>query len=56
MLKPISNRSLFKLIISDQTLVKLKWFLRVYAHLNGQMFSGGLEQFSITTKCLGLKV
>ena len=32
-LKPISNRSLFKLIISDQTLIKLKW---IFAYILDQ--------------------
>ena len=42
-LKPSFNRSLFKLTISDQTLIKLK----LYLHLNGQQFIVVLEQFSL---------
>ena len=55
MLKPCSNRSFFKLIISDQMLIKLKLFFPVYGHFNGQTFSGVFENFSITSKFLRLK-
>ena len=44
-LKPSSNSSLFKLIISDQTLIKLKRFLPIYVHFNGQTFSSVFEVF-----------
>ena len=53
-LKPISNRSLFKGIISDQMLIKLERILPIYVHLNGQTLSGVFEQFSFTSKFLGL--
>ena len=52
-LKPISDQSLFKLIISDQTIINL--ILPIYVHFNGQTFSGFFEQFSFTSKCLRLK-
>ena len=39
-LNKISNWSLFKLIISDQALIKLKIFLPIYMQFNGQKFSG----------------
>ena len=57
-LKPTANRSLFKLIISDQTLIKLKllFFLPIYVHFNGQTFRGVFEQFSFTSNFRGLKV
>ena len=55
-LKPSSNWSLFKLIISDQTLIKLKLFLPIHVHFNGQMFSSVFEQFSFTSKFFGLKM
>ena len=44
-LKPSSNRSLYKLVIFDQTLLKLRLFLPIYVHLNGQTFSSVFEQF-----------
>ena len=53
--KPISNQSLFKLIISGQTLINWNKILSIYAHFNGQTFSGAFEQFSFTAKFLGLK-
>ena len=55
-LKPSSNWSLFKLIISDQTLIKNSTdFLLIYVHFNGQKFSSVFEQFSFTSKFFGLK-
>ena len=51
--KPSSNWSLFKHIISDQTLIKLKLFLPIYVHFNGQTFSSDFEQFSFTSKFFG---
>ena len=47
--KPSSNRSLFKLTISDQTLIRLP----KHVHLNGQTLSGVLEYFSFTPTFLG---
>ena len=55
-LKPSSNWSLFKLIISGQTLIKLKIFLPIYVHFNGQTLSSVFEQFSFTSKSFGLKM
>ena len=55
-LKPSSNWSLFKLIISDQTLIKLKRFLSIYVHFNGQTFNSVFEQFSFFSKFFGLKM
>ena len=55
-LKPSSNRSLFKLIISDQTLIKLTGFLPICVHFNGQTFSSVFEQFSFTSKFFGIKM
>ena len=51
-LKPISNQSLFKLIISDQTL-KNEMNFCLYVHFNGQTFSGVFEQLSFASKFLG---
>ena len=52
--KPISNPSLFKLIISDQKLIKLKlFFLSKYLPFKGQKLSVALEQFYFTPKLLG---
>ena len=43
----ISNWSLFKLIISEQALITLKWFCcLIYVQFNGQKFSG-LFQFTV---------
>ena len=55
-LKPSSNWSLFKLIISDETLIKSKSFLPIYVHFNGQTFSSVFEQFSFTSNFFGLKM
>ena len=55
-LKPSSNWSLFKPIISDQTLIKLKYFLPIHVHFNGQTFSSVFEQFSFTSKFFWLKM
>ena len=56
-LKPSSNWSLFKLIIFDQTLIKLKcFFLPTYVYFNGQTFSSVSEQFSITSKFFWFKM
>ena len=54
-LKPSSNRSLFKLIISDQTLINCNEVSPIYVHLNGQTFRGVFEQFSFTSKFWGFK-
>ena len=40
----ISNLLLLKLIISDQALITVKWFLPKYVQLNGQKFSGLSEK------------
>ena len=49
-LKPSSNWSLFKLIISDKTLIKLKMMLfLIYVYFNGQTLSSVFEQFSFTS-------
>ena len=53
-LKPSYNRSLFKLIISVQTLIKLKIILPIYVHFNGQTFSGVLNSF-LNLKIFGVK-
>ena len=55
-LKPSSNWSVFKLIISDQTLIKLKYFLPIYVHFNWQTLRSVFQQFSFTSKCFGLKM
>ena len=31
-------------------------FLLIYVHFNGQTFSSAFEQFSLTSKCFGLKM
>ena len=55
-LKPSSNWSLFKPIISDQKLIKFKrFFAYIYVYFNGQTFSSVFEQFSFTSKFFGLK-
>ena len=52
--KPSSNPSRFKLIISDQKLIKLKlFFLSKHVHFKGQKLSVALEQFYFTPKILG---
>ena len=56
MLKPNSNWSLFKLIISDQTLVKWKYFLPLYVKIIGQTLSSVFEQFSFTSKVFGFNM
>ena len=53
-LKPSPNWSLFKLIISDQTLIRLKLFLPIYVHFNWQTVSSVFEQFFFTSKVFGL--
>ena len=52
-LKPTANWSLFKLIISDQTPIKFKWFLPIYVHFNGQTFSSVLNSFLLLQCFLG---
>ena len=54
-LKPSSNWSLFKLIISDKKLIKLKLFLPIYVHLNGQTLRVFLNSFLLLQK-FGLKM
>ena len=51
-----SNRSLFKLIISDKTLIKLKCFFALYVPFNGQTCSSVFEQFTFTAKFFGLQM
>ena len=55
-LKPSSNWSLVKLIIFDQTLIKVSDFLPIYVHFNVQTFSSVFEQFSFTSKFFGLEM
>ena len=55
-LKPSSNWSLYKLIISDQTLIKLKWFFAYICAFNGQTLSCVFEQFSFTSKFFWVKI
>ena len=54
-LKPSSNQSLFKLIISGQTLIKLNDFLPIYVYFNGQTLSSVFEQFSFFSKVFWAK-
>ena len=53
-LKPSSNRSLFKLIISDQTLINCNEVLPIYVNLNGQTFRGVLNSFLLLQSFGGL--
>ena len=55
-LKPSSNWTLFKVIISHQKLIKWKSFLPIKMHFNGQTFNSVFEQFSFTSKFFWLKM
>ena len=52
----ISNWSLFKLIISDQALITLEFFLLRYVRFNGQKFSGLPEKLSLNPRFFLLKM
>ena len=55
-LKPSSNWSLFKLIISDQTLIRLNNFMPIYVYFNGQTFSSVFEHFFLLQSFFWLKM
>ena len=56
MIKPSSNWSLFKLIISDQKLIKLKCFCLYMCILIGKRLAVFLNTLHFTSKFFGLKI